>query len=169
MKLTKTKLKQIIKEEIENVLKEESFQKALSAPGIGDPRIKHFLGKFKEAHKPADKIGLLQSEDTTCEMLAALRASLSPRGPESFWLVSQHDGWHYEVKEAYTKKLKDLKCDYRLNFNPNYMAKARKHAERKAYNKRQEKEGERERQNRFDRESGAWGSEQMYEQKGKNK
>ena len=48
MKITKQRLKQIIREEIENVLKEESFQKALSAPGIGahgdrDPAIENFL------------------------------------------------------------------------------------------------------------------------------
>ena len=144
-KLTKTKLKQIIKEEIENVLKEESFQQALNVPGIGsDTRIENFMDDWRKA-TVAGRAELLKSDGITCELLGVLRRELTEPGDAmgSTWAWGT-----FAALENFTEKVKDLKCDSRLNFNPNYMAKAQKHAARKAVEKRRAKEGERERRNR---------------------
>ena len=76
MKLTKIKLKQIIREELENILKEGSFEQDLRAPGVGGGvRTTSIVDDFKKALRDGTWSDILRDPNITCEELAALKNS----------------------------------------------------------------------------------------------
>tara|TARA_Y100000593_G_scaffold71246_1_gene130822 strand:+ start:241 stop:717 length:477 start_codon:yes stop_codon:yes gene_type:complete len=146
MKLTKTKLKQIIKEELGKVLNELSpdLQRDLVA---ASPEIagKSWVDDFRKAAADVEKrLELLKDASVTCEMLAAVR-------PSDLDAIAGAKGFSSVVQKAFNAKWTSLpkRCaGIVLPFEDYILKQVTAEEERKAKERAEDAAGERSRQNR---------------------